>query len=619
MSPAARAQVVGRLLAWMAGAWSVAAECADPPPAFQLPRNRIAHVRDANRYRVYELSFSPDGSRLATAGEDGTVGIFDVATGACLQTLEAHPLYVWAVAYSPQGDVLATGSEDDTVKLWDANTFKLLATLEGRNDAVKHLAFSPDGTMLAAAGRGAIKLWDVATRQLLRDLKGHTGECYRIAFFSDGKRLASRSPDATVKVWDVATGEERVIARGLSNSEMGLAVSPDGSVIAYSNSADVVLRNLTNGREQVLKGHTSRVWSLAFSPDGRTLTSGSDDHELRQWNVATGQTVAVAPIEDAPENMALSPDGRVLATTAVNTVPLWDAAKLQPLGVVHCGGSVLEALDYSADGAAVALLDNAGRVHVCEPAGPTERTTFDAKSSYCVAISPDHTKVVSGFNYEVLMWDAASGKGLGNVKGHADRLYALQFSADGKLLASGSGDTTTRLWELPRGTLRGVLFGHTGKVNCVAFSADGKRLATGSDDRSVKVWETAGGAEGATYRGHSAQVLGVAFSPDGKWVVSGGHERVVRVWEAANGQEVRLLKLGDQADGANCVAMSPDGRLLAAGDGDGVIHLWSLQTGEVLPALIGQRGNVKALDFSPDSRVLASCAGPRVYFWDVSP
>jgi WD40 repeat protein len=170
--------------------------------------------------RVCSIAFSPDGWQLVSASDDGTVRLWDTATGATLQTLEGHRALVCPIAFSPDGKQLASTSDDKTVRLWDTATGAALQTLEGHKVWTYSIAFSPDGKKLASAlDDETVRLWDTATGAALQTLEGHKGWVCSIAFSPDGKQLASASRDGTVRLWDPATGAQ------LQTLELGIMIS----------------------------------------------------------------------------------------------------------------------------------------------------------------------------------------------------------------------------------------------------------------------------------------------------------------------------------------------------------------------------------------------------------
>jgi DNA-binding beta-propeller fold protein YncE/tRNA A-37 threonylcarbamoyl transferase component Bud32 len=293
---------------------------------------------------VLGVAFSPDGRRLASASLDGTVRVWDTATGQPVLTLKRHTDGVNGVAFSPDGKHLASASRDQTVKVWDAATGQEILSLKGHTRQVTGVAFSPVDRRLASASQdGTVRVWDLATRQKRLTFQGHTRGAWGVAFSPDGKQLASASFDGTVRVWD-ATGRVIRTLKGHTDWALGVpfspAFSPDGRRLASASRDNTVkVWDAATGQETLsLPGHTGWVYGVAFSPDGRRLASASQDGTVRLWDAATGQEVlCLKGHKNAVWGVAFSPDGKQLASASLDqTVKVWDATDLTPERLIEC-------------------------------------------------------------------------------------------------------------------------------------------------------------------------------------------------------------------------------------------------------------------------------------------
>ena len=268
---------------------------------------------------VYALSFSPDGSRLASGSGDKTLKLWDVATGVPIATLEGHTHSITSLSFSPNGSRLASGSYDNTVRLWgDAP----IATLKGHSDFITSLSFSPDSSRLASGSDDStVRLWDGSTGEPITTLDGHSSAVTSVSFSPDGSRLASGSDDTTVRLWNSSTGVPTATLGGHSRSVTSLSFSPDGSRLASgSDDGTVILWDSSTGGRLIatLEGHSDFVMSLSFTPDGSRLTSGSYDNKVILWDCATG--VSIAALEGDPQSIySLSRSPR-LASMSSDTI-----------------------------------------------------------------------------------------------------------------------------------------------------------------------------------------------------------------------------------------------------------------------------------------------------------
>ena len=293
---------------------------------------------------VTSVAFSPDGTTLASGSSDRTynywigspsndytVKFWDVGTGAKKAALEGHAYGVWSVSFSSDGTTLASGSRDKTVQLWDVATRTNIATLKGHTEAVTSVAFSPDGTLLASGSSDdTVKLWDVATGTNIATLEGHTEKVSSLSFSPDETLLASGSFDGTVRLWDVSARAHVATLEGHAAGVRSVSFSPDSTTLA-SGADDYTVKLwdvATRTNIATLEGHRNNVTSVSFSPDGTTLASGSFDDTVKLWDVATGTNIAT--LEGHTEkvfSVSFSPDGTTLASGSHKTVRLWDVSE----------------------------------------------------------------------------------------------------------------------------------------------------------------------------------------------------------------------------------------------------------------------------------------------------
>jgi len=407
------------------------------------------------------------------------------------------------------------------------------------------------------------------------------------------------------------------------------------------------LYTLANQNQQTLRGHKGEVYSVAFSPDGKRLASGSGGFNqpgtVKLWDVASGREILTFKghsNNNEVHSVAFSPDGKRLASASVDfnrisELKMWDVASGNEIWTLQTGPAWRVA--FSPDGKLLAV---AGGVKARKGKGPGLGTVtlWDAASRRQVLTLEGHTDIVNDVAFSpdgrrlasassdktVKLWELASGKEYLTFKGHTDAVRSVAFSPDGKRLATASRDQTVKLWDADSDKELLTLPGHKGWVTSVVFSSDGKRLASASWDQTVKLWDAASGRELQTLKGHTSVLDSVAFSPDGKRLATASQDKTVKLWNAAGVQQAPGLTLRGHGGKVNAVAFSPDGKRLASGSEDHTVKLWDAVSGKDLMTLEGHAGRVNSVAFSPDGKHLASAGGVgdkqpgEVKLWDAA-
>lgn len=310
---------------------AVAQGGAEAPAA---PGWKLKHTLRGHTGVVYSAAFLPDGRRLATSGDDGSVRVWNVETGRQLLRVAASESTVSDLAVSPDGRLVVAAIDDDNapaVKVFDARTLRLVRTLRGgHTGGLFEVAFSPNGRVLASGGKDkTVKLWDVRTWRLLRTLEGHSNFVTSLAFTPDGRALASAGAerDNTVMLWDVAGYALSHTLKGHDDWVTTVAVSPDGRVVASgSRDKKIILWDARTGRRLRTFTQPVMVFEIEFAPDGKTFAQGGGDTEVRLHDARTGRLLgALGGHSDQINDLKFSPRGTLLVTASYDgTLRIWE-------------------------------------------------------------------------------------------------------------------------------------------------------------------------------------------------------------------------------------------------------------------------------------------------------
>lgn len=371
------------------------------------------------------------------------------------------------------------------------------------------------------------------------------------------------------------------------------------------------------GSDVTCYGHTSDVYKVAFSPDGKWFASASGDDTVKMWDSITGQELATFNGHDGGVlSLAVDPSGALIASAGHDKqIRVRSVESRQEVLTLngHSGPIYCVAFDPSGDRLVSASDDGSVRLWDITTGEQITSITGHAGAVQDVAFSPDNERLASvGKDKLIRIWDARSGEQITELRKHGSELCRVAFNHDGKRLVATSHNRVsiwnTKTWQYIAD--RGM---HNGFVRCVAFSPDGTMYATGADDSLIKLWDKRSGMMIRTLRGHASAVWDVAFSPDGRRLVSGGRDRTVKLWDVRGGNEIVLC----DSSKAQGFVFDADSSRLAPASSDGTIKILDAPSNEEIAMLEDDRGEMRCVALSPDrKRIATTRLGQEVNLFD---
>jgi WD40 repeat protein len=562
-----------------------------PDPA--LRRTLEGHTRS-----VLACAVAPDGSWLVSAGDDGTLRVWDPSAGATLQTLTGHDGPVLACAVAPDGSWLVSAGDDGTLRVWDPSAGAILQTLTGHDGPVLACAVAPDGSWLVSAGDdGTLRVWDPSAGAILQTLTGHDGPVLACAVAPDGSWLVGAGDDGTVRIWDSATGDVTHILRGHTRAVLACTAAPDGSWLATAGDDRTVRiwEPATGAAIRVLDGHSDWVRSCAAAPDGLWLATAGDDETVRVWDAtAWASLVTLKGHTSWVRSCAASPDSEWLASASDDrTVRIWDRSKAAQSDDIADQTRGAETCAAPADGSWLAVVGEDGKVRIWDPSGATVVRTLNdgpaGRVKVCAAAPDGSWLATAGGSEPIRIWDPHSGAVLRTFRAKSGHIRCCAISGNGDWLLTGDDDGV-RVWELATGELahtlrssparkRGLEYKTTGACT---ISSDGSWVVAAVGN-SAQMWELTGRRRRRILEAPGDWIRCCVGAPDGTWLATAGEANLIRIWDTATVTIVRTME--GHSDWIRCCAVASDGSMLASAGDDKTIRIWHLDSGECLAAL----------------------------------
>ncbi len=559
-------------------------------------------------------AYSPDGQRIVTAADDGSVRLWSADGSGQPLHLGSHEESVQSASFSRDGQRIITTSRDGAVRVWwvDVDGSPQYILFKADTCEVRSAAFSTDGKRIILTCRDkTVRVWKADGSEELLVLPEHERGLTSAAFSTDGKRIVTTSWDKTAWVWQTDDLRQRHPLNGHEGPVLSAAFSPNGEqlVTASRDGTARVWWADGSGQLAVLKGHQAPVRSAAFSPDGQRIVTASDDGTVRVWRTDGAMESVVLQGHEGPVRSAeFHRDGQHIVTASWDgTARVWRVDKLEQPLVLRDHTDAVTSAAFSPDGRFIATASRDGSVRVWKSDGsgpPRERKEHKPHKEpiTSIAFSPDGQRIVTASRDKTARVWRTDGKGESLPLKHTAAVTSAAFSPDGHRIVTTSWDKPAQVWGAdgsgPLFELKGHK-GHEGRVTSAAFSPDGKTILTADSKGSVRKWEVADqGRTSSEVAKHKSSVTSVAYSSIGQLILTSANDGTASV-RRADGSGKPVVFKGHKGP-VYFAAFSPDAQFIVTAGNDTTVRVWRANDPTQFNVLEGHEGPVQSATFSPE-------------------
>ncbi len=638
-----------------------------------------------DREAVWGLAWSPDGKRLASVGSSGDINIWSIESALSVASTNTGDIKnygtIYDVSWSHNGNGIAICGTDNVLIIDETLSAKPISVKTTMSSAFA-CSWSPEGKFLAVGGAyrndanntiaGRIELWEVGRLKKPIIFNSHKHTVFGLSWSPSSQQFISTSGDGSALVWSVKKGQPAAILKGFQGKPIKafdeVEWSPDGSLIATTSTKGLMIWDAKKGELRYsTAGHLSRISAVAWSSDGSKLVSADWRGKVIVWDPVKGSEEIYLEAPDLVSDLAWHPKKELIAVTGrawsnekprrnIGQIFVWDLTS-GDIENSENTQSEARAVAWSVGGEQLVALSNDGTLNKLmvdsqiwekipretEPPTTTTRGFLtQTHSAEGLSLEPDGERIAYTWGDDVYIWNQRTGKLLTVLEGHSADVRTVAWSPDGRIIATGSLDTTIRLWDAKSYKLLRVFRGHQRGINDLRWSSFGRLLASASSDKTVRVWDPsigivwlakgatssveriswspnglnlAGGTEtgnlfvwkvdSGTLVGHKQPIEQVAWSPNGRQIASSSWDSETIMWQIPEYKPIRSLG-SNSSKKSSLLSWDPASKRIALADRDGVLRLHGNDSSQSKVSLLSNTGYVRALSWSDDSNFLAS-------------